>query len=99
MSTKTQQIAKNIKSDRRHRKNMNENEFDSDEEAVMKKLRKMKLEGKDIKQFMFKAIYKLCYDQKENENENNNKNENEKQIKLSQLVNIRSEQMCKCGHG
>ncbi len=38
---------------------------------------KMKLEQKDIKQFMFKAICKLCYHQKDNENK--------KQIKLTQL--------------
>ncbi len=63
MSTEPQQVSEKIKSESKN------------EEEVMEKLRKMKLEGKDIKQFMFKAIYKLCYDEKENENLNKNKNE------------------------
>eukprot|EP01084_Bolivina_argentea_P147081 257380_1 len=99
MSTKTKEIAENIKSQRKHRNVTNQNEFDhdkKDEEIVMNALKRMKKRGINIKQFMWQAMSELC-DQNDDEiGDNNNKNE---VIKISQLINTKYTEMCKYGHG
>eukprot|EP01084_Bolivina_argentea_P151160 263868_1 len=83
------------------------NEFDDekDEEIAINALKRMGKKGKNIKEFMWKTMSELCYDndeqindfdEKNNDNNNNIKN---KQIKISQLINIKNNQMCKYGHG
>eukprot|EP01084_Bolivina_argentea_P021293 39553_1 len=55
----------------------------------------------DTKQFTWQLVYnenKNEYDEKEN-NYNNNKKQNNKQEKLSQLIDVNNNKMCKYGHG
>eukprot|EP01084_Bolivina_argentea_P095377 171492_1 len=105
MSTKLQQDAENIKSQRKHRAMMNQNEFSNDdqkdEEIVIEALKRMRKRGRNIRTFMWQTMYELCY---QNEEENKQEIVDEKtkedyQTHISQLIDTRHAQMCKYGHG
>eukprot|EP01084_Bolivina_argentea_P005345 10096_1 len=104
MSSKTQEIAESIKSERIYRNIMNKNEFDDDdddkkdEEIVINALKRMKKKGKNIKEFMWKTMSELCYkndyqiDNKfddEKKNNNNNYSIENDENQLSQLIDIK----------
>eukprot|EP01084_Bolivina_argentea_P158934 276824_1 len=113
IAEKTSEISENIKFQRTERKIISQNEFEfnddkKDEEMIIKILKGMKNRGGNIekrityiKQFMFNAMYDICYknnnEHEQKINNNNNKNES-KEPRLSQLINIEKKQMCKFGH-
>eukprot|EP01084_Bolivina_argentea_P095376 171489_1 len=105
MSAKIQQNAENIKSQRKYRAVMNQNEFanddQKDEEIVIEALKRMRKRGRNIRTFMWQTMYELCY---QNEEENKQEIVDEKtkedyQTHISQLTDTRHTQMCKYGHG